>query len=162
MRVLICLDLIIFFVFHVANALEPRGIECNHPGADFDPTCWEKLNVSGFLDQWQQPYCTSDNTTNCCLETTEWSTCFLKLFVAPGYNCTSIALETCVTDLQLKDGIDSNIEPQVRYIVRNIMRKILALDEASADHLVLQKYTPSSSIGTPYSMMHWCMPGWMP
>lgn len=103
------------------SALDTREVECTNTKADYDPSCWQKLGVTEYLKQWSPPVCQSDNTTNCCPSGKEWSTCFLKLGLGPGFNCTTIASGTCEFDNKLESGLDPSIQGQVRYVLKNIL-----------------------------------------
>lgn len=92
---------------------------------DFDVSCWQKLDLTNWLKEWKYNVCDPDNENenkaNCCNAAWEWSTCFLKLGIKTGYNCTTISQDTCAFSPQMRDiDLPQSILPQVRYVLLNI------------------------------------------
>ena len=100
-----------------------RAIDCNSSSADFDTSCWATLDLTNWLTAWRPPtICPGTDTTNCCASDEEWSSCFLKFAIGPGFNCTTISAGTCAFT-EISAGVPSNIQPQVRYIAENVFCK---------------------------------------
>ena len=129
----ICLALAISFLPsiqstpHHRSTIQPRssGVDCHNPNDDFDVSCWQELGLTDWLINWKYNTCDPDNSkenkAGCCNPAWEWSTCFLKLGIKTGYNCTTISQDTCAFSPLLRDeDLAPSILPQVRYVLLNI------------------------------------------
>lgn len=112
------------------------GVNCTDIHAVYDQSCWGQLNLSDWLINWNQtvPICgvrgTVTDNSKCCIPdapgTTQlgepWSTCFLRLATATsGLDCSQISSRYCSLDVPVQ--VDASIEPQVHYVVKNLVSK---------------------------------------
>ncbi len=99
-------------------------IDCHdlNPETLYDASCWAKLDLSNFLNNWRAPK-VCNTGVNCCKPDEEWSTCFLRLGKGDsGLNCTMIASNTndCAYNRVLAEDLDPSIKAQVRCITGTI------------------------------------------
>ena len=107
---------------------QPRAaINCVDVNADFDPSCWATLGLSDWLvNQWKPKVCTAnDDGSDCCDPGEEWSTCFLKMGIGQGYNCTTISSDICAYSPKLRRNLNEVDKPKFRYVLKNIFCKFL-------------------------------------
>lgn len=110
-----------------------REVNCLDPGAPYDESCWETLNLTNWITDWKTnaPTCTSaDDGTHCCNPDTApnepWTACFLRLALANAdYDCTVFNGDSCgLVGFELSPDIltlgNVTLSAQYRYIVRNI------------------------------------------
>ena len=104
------------------NNQQHQSVNCSDLSEPFDESCWETLDLPGYLHNWNQTVaiCTK-NETACCMPTEPWSTCFLRLaYGRPGSDCSEINTQFCSYDSTLKNGLDPDTAPRVQYVVKNI------------------------------------------
>ena len=112
----------------LASPLQSRAeaaVNCTDPGAVFDSSCWAQLGVSDFLNNpktgWNVTTKTcsqsSGDGSDCCVIGELWSTCFLRLALGPGEDCSIISTNSCTDEGRLSSTIPQAVAPQYRYVV---------------------------------------------
>ena len=109
-------------------ALEERQVvNCTDPRADFFEECWGELNLTAWLQNWNQTtrICgTIDNGTDndgsdCCMADQAWTTCFLHLaHGVAGADCSEINAQPCSWNPDFMRTL--SISPEAYYVMRNI------------------------------------------
>ena len=106
---------------------ERQVVNCTDPQADFSEECWGMLNLTSWLQNWNQTtrICstvddgTDSDGSECCKPDQPWTTCFLHLaHGVAGSDCSEINAQPCSWDAEV--AVDPSIAPQVRYVMRNI------------------------------------------
>ena len=102
--------------------IEARSINCSDLHAPTDSSCWQELDLTTWLKNWNQttPTCNEDQDgADCCQIGEVWNTCFLRLaHRSPGSDCTQINAQACTWSQYL--AVDRDIAPQVFYVMTNI------------------------------------------
>lgn len=93
---------------------------CSDPGALFNETCWDALDISDYLGNdtgwvWRYPLC--DNSTEagmsgigCCLSDEPWSTCYLRFgWGVSGPGCVTINPQECTWPADAKRRLRKTI-----------------------------------------------------
>ena len=127
------LPLIITFSFidssplPIPDSVDTRQVvNCTDLKASFDSSCWETLNLEGYLNDpetgWNRTaaICAGDeDDAACCLPTEPWTTCYLRLAHGfPGTDCSEINAQDCSYNPSL--AVDPRIAPYVAYTMKTI------------------------------------------
>ena len=81
-------------------------------------SCWQSLNLDGFLTTWNETYrvpCATANTTDCCAADESWSNCFLRLGYSRGLDCSKLHNNACPAMTALSVRQDIPLCAQARY-----------------------------------------------
>lgn len=110
------------------SLLEERQIvNCTDPRADFFEECWGYLNLTAWLQNWNQttricsnvPDGTDSDGSDCCSADEPWTTCFLHLaHGVAGADCSEINAQPCSWNVDFMRTL--TISPEVYYVMRNI------------------------------------------
>ena len=102
--------------------LQARSVNCSDLHAPTDSTCWQGLDLTAWLTNWNKttPTCNEDQDgADCCQVGEAWNRCFLRLaHGSAGSDCTQINAQACTWNQYL--AVDRNIAPQVFYVMTNI------------------------------------------
>ena len=109
----------------ITNLGTRNTYNCTDLAADLSTLCWDELNISDYLDEWNRttPTCEASggDGSDCCNSQEPWTSCFLHLaYGSAGYDCTKIDFQSC-TLRALRPDLDPSIAPKVGYVVRNIV-----------------------------------------
>lgn len=109
-------------IISVLTPVQAQSVNCTDLRASTDASCWETLNLTAWLTNWNQttPTCSEDqDDADCCDIGEAWNKCFLRLgHGASGSDCTEINAQACSWTQYL--NVDRSIAPQVFYIMTNI------------------------------------------
>lgn len=102
---------------------------CTDLGASFDARCWNDLNLTTYLFNWNattrvcdEVQSAADNDgSNCCKPDEPWTTCYLRLaHGSPGQDCSQINPQMCTYSSLMDPYMDPSIKPEVQYVMKNI------------------------------------------
>lgn len=101
-------------------------VNCTDLKASFDSSCWNTLDLEGYLDDpdigWNRTTATcigDEDDATCCLSTEPWTTCYLRLAHGfPGTDCSEINAQDCSYDSSL--AVNPRIAPYVAYTTKTI------------------------------------------
>ena len=106
------------------TSLKARSVNCSDLHAPTDSSCWQGLNLTAWLTNWNQttPTCNDDQDgANCCQVGEAWNKCFLRLARgSSGSDCTQINAQACTWSQYEYLAVDQDIAPQVFYVMTNI------------------------------------------
>ena len=104
------------------TSIEARSVNCSDVHAPTDSSCWQGLNLTAWLTNWNQttPTCNEDQDgADCCQVGEAWNKCFLRLaHGSSGSDCTQINAQACTWSQYL--AVDRNIAPEVFYVMTNL------------------------------------------
>ena len=109
----------------ITNLHTRNTYNCTDLRADPSTLCWDELNISDYLDNWNQttPACEASggDGSDCCNPQEPWTNCFLRLaYGSAGFDCTKFDPQSCTLQA-LRSDLDPRIAPKVGYVVRNIV-----------------------------------------
>ncbi|KAL9637715.1 MAG: hypothetical protein Q9204_001766 [Flavoplaca sp. TL-2023a] len=89
-------------------------------------SCWQRLDLDGFLAAWHEVYdipCATPNTTDCCAGDESWSTCFLRLGYSRGLDCSKLQNDACpaLTALSVRQDIPLCAQARYSYVGHSII-----------------------------------------
>ena len=109
---------------------QQEGVACTDLSAPIDPSCYEALDISTWLINWNKttPQCQGNTDVNCCVRTEPWSNCFLRLAQGKSgpvcnYLSNTVDADTKCDPSQWKPVVDPSIAGQVRYVGFNLFSK---------------------------------------
>ena len=109
--------------------LQARSVNCTDLRAPTDSSCWQVLNLTTWLTNWNQttPTCNEDQDgADCCQVGEAWNRCFLRLaHGSSGSDCTHINAQACTWDQYL--AVNRDVAPQVFYVMTTIYCTMTAL-----------------------------------
>ena len=90
-----------------------QQVNCNDPSTGLDSTCWDTLQLTSWLQNWNK-------TTTTCNKGEVWTNCFIRLANKnPGTDCSVIGGNGCGPPSN-NLPVAQSIEPEVYYILYNI------------------------------------------
>lgn len=101
-------------------------INCTDVEAVAYSSCWDTLNLTQYLLNWEPPQCTTTGPDSGCCESSEtWSSCFLRLATGNReWKCNemSVNVHDCNSAAGWADrSLDPSIIAKATYVLRNIV-----------------------------------------